>query len=738
MPGTWFTSSNSSSVMGSSISGIPLPDTSGDIAQTFYLDPLSVLNSRYAFLTGIDLYFYGKPNFNGVVGTSGIPKPGVTITIVDTKLVNGVQVPDLDSPIKYSVIRKEWDEINVSTTGNAVTTFEFPRVPLETDFTYGIVVKFDGFDKGYSLWRNRGGETYNNITSPNITKGALDGYFFVLTNGTNLTTQADTDLKFALRVAKFQTTPTTYKVVNRNIEKLVYRANTMVGAFLPGEPVFANTGPVSGQTVAITAGNTVVVGTSTLFTSNFTVNGHIVIQSGNNSMVRKIVSISNNTLMTVYPGLATTNAAANYLITPVAYLYDHYPYGNTIVLSASTSNTTYNFSPNTTSNTIVGSVTGSRVTITSLESTKIDEFASDFKIFEPPGTSTNTAVYLANTTFSTVPTSYPVPMTNSGTKKRFNAFPALLFSRTSEVTQGNGSVGTLTNSKSVNFELTFKSDNPYASPHLDEEELKFHVYTRYVSNDLTNEHLSNGKAVSKYVTRTVTLAEGHDSEDMIVFVDAFRPQGTDVILYAKFFNPADPEAFQNKNWTRLEQTTPAITYSNKDNLNDLVEIRYGLPKYPIYDWNTKASGNTIQGSFSVAGTTNTIFTSTVAQVNNVTANGVQAGDLVRVYNPLFPNNSLISVVTTCNTTSMTLATTVSTANARTTEFVTSGMRAEKVEYKNTAYNNYVANGVVRYHNSSMAAFDTYRLFALKIVLTGTPGGVVYPYVDNIRGIAVSI
>ena len=95
MPGTWLTTSNTTDIMSTSVSGIPLPDTAGDLAQTFYLDPLSVLNSRYAFLTSIDLYFYEKPNHNKVVSTSGIPKPGVTVTICDTKLLNSKKIREV-------------------------------------------------------------------------------------------------------------------------------------------------------------------------------------------------------------------------------------------------------------------------------------------------------------------------------------------------------------------------------------------------------------------------------------------------------------------------------------------------------------------------------------------------------------------------------------------------------------------------------------------------------------------
>jgi hypothetical protein len=105
---------------------------------------------------------------------------------------------------------------------------------------------------------------------------------------------------------------------------------------------------------------------------------------------------------------------------------------------------------------------------------------------------------------------------------------------------------------------------------------------------------------------------------------------------------------------------------------------------------------------------------------------------------LFPNNSLVAVVTASNTTTLSIDTTLLNANTRLAEFVTSGLKVEKVTYKNQAFNNYLANNVIRYYNSQMAAFDTYKTFAFKVVLTGDEGSSVYPCVDDIRGIAVSV
>jgi hypothetical protein len=69
----------------------------------------------------------------------------------------------------------------------------------------------------------------------------------------------------------------------------------------------------SDGTVAVTSGNTTLVGTATVFQSQFVANDLIRVNvGGGNFHVRRVVSIANNTRMTLDTSIATTNAAANY------------------------------------------------------------------------------------------------------------------------------------------------------------------------------------------------------------------------------------------------------------------------------------------------------------------------------------------------------------------------------------------------------------------------------------------
>lgn len=738
----------------------------GDLAQTFFVDYKAVNSAKTINLTSIDLYFRTKPTTSST--SSGLANPGVTLYICETKLQEGLQVPDLQTPVAYGRSRREFSQINTSLNGATATNFTFTRTPLNTNKTYALVIKFDGFDTGFTLWRNKGNEGYDGIAgqeadaaainlqdgtsttvnqgsnSPNMTKGALDGYFFVLTSGLVATPQLDVDLKFKVNIATYSTSSnTTYSFVNRSYEMIPYVSTSLTGAFIGGEYVFANSTIPSGQTINISTTSANVVGTGTTFLTTYTANSLIVLKSGDTHAIRKITSITSDTQLVLDHKSPFTNASAQYVVGAIGKVDQFVPDSNMVILVGATSNATHNFIVNASSDTIVGVTSNTTATIDNnldypVEESKlaelgaflVDEILPELRYTLPSGTTANTTVKFADINYDTSLVEYPVTM---GGKKRFTYYPAFLYSRSDEISYGDGSVGTLNNNKSLNFNVTLSTDNKYSSPHIDEQDLNFFVYQRLINNTLVNEHTNRGNAIAKYISKRVQLAEGQDSEDMKVYAACYRPYGTDVDVYIKFYNEFDPEAFEDKNWTRLDKVTANTTYSSSENLNDFIEIEYAMPKFPIYDYEPATSGTLQSGVFEGTSACN-VLTGTSGTVNT----NIAPDDLVRIYNPLFPNTSLIAVVTASNTTTFTIDTTLQSANTRLNDFIRAGNEVEKVTYKHTAFKNVTANGVVRYYNSQMSAFDGYSSFAVKIILRGTTGSMVYPAVKDIRAIAVTV
>jgi len=103
------------------------------------------------------------------------------------------------------------------------------------------------------------------------------------------------------------------------------------------------------------------------------------------------------------------------------------------------------------------------------------------------------------------------------------------------------------------------------------------VATSYTSTTIaaTERTPDGGLAISRYISKKVVLADGQDAEDLKVFVAAYKPSTTDILVYGKFWNSTDSEAFEEKSWTQL--VTNSNLVSSKVNPNDFIEYVYSIP-----------------------------------------------------------------------------------------------------------------------------------------------------------------
>jgi hypothetical protein len=716
-----------------------------DFAQTFLIDSKAVSDSPYVFLSKLHLYFKSKPEVatSNRTNTGGVSSnPGATVYICETDNVNNIAVPNLNSYVAYGRARVEYDSIITSTTGQDSTVFEFKiPAPIATDKFYAFVVKFDNGDTQFSLWRNKAGETFNEAQSSPVTKGALDGQFFVLTNGDSLAPLIDTDLKFNLIATLFNTNPSTYSIVNKNLEFLTFFKDSLNGKFIGGESVFCNTGYVSAQTVSITANTYTVTGTNTKFLTNFVVGDNIVISSGSKNIIRKISSVVSDIELVLNSAVPVTNGAANYLIAPTARVYDYNKQKGFVVLTGSTANSTFNFSPSSTSNTLVGEQSNASVTIATVENFPVNQYLSEFKILTPPGTTTNTYVNFANSSYITVETDTEI---RQFAKTNFNSFIAYVASRTNEVAYPSG----LVNGKSVNFTITFDTDNPFLSPVLDEEDLIFHSTSVYSDSYYAGEEIpGNGTTAAKYIGKTVNLANNSIAEDIKVYVTAYRPIDTEVQVYVKFYNDEDSDNLEDKSWTRLINQSPANLYSSIENENDFVELEYGLSSFPMSSYDDSVSGISVPGAYTFYFGSDVNSGKTLFGTQNLNADILKPGDIIRIFNPLFPQQSIISEVEGVFNNDIRITTDIGyfVAGSDQTDynvslgvFDTGGLNVERVLYPGMAFKDFLNSGVLTYHNSGLSRISGYTAFKVKIVLASSSSTGYYPIVDDIRAIALSV
>lgn len=81
-----------------------------------------------------------------------------------------------------------------------------------------------------------------------------------------------------------------------------------------------------------------------------------------------------------------------------------------------------------------------------------------------------------------------------------------------------------------------------------------------------------GTAVSKYVTKKISLDTSNESGDLNVFLTAYRPVGTDIHAYYKIQNNDDTQVFEDGNWQLMTmiRNTSALYSSNREDLYEYV------------------------------------------------------------------------------------------------------------------------------------------------------------------------
>jgi len=240
----------------------------------------------------------------------------------------------------------------------------------------------------------------------------------------------------------------------------------------------------------------------------------------------------------------------------------------------------------------------------------------------------------------------PAPVTTDNYVKIFKssqisdlAIQPILPSRSNQfiIRYANGSstntdiIGTdYSNAAVLLFDLS--SNSEFNAPFFDPDIVHTHYSKYIVNNDYSKEETNYGNAYAKHVTSKVNFSEGRMAEDILVYLTAYRPANTDLKVYARIHNSADPDSFDDKDWTLLEQIDGIGVYSSTTNPADFIEYTYNFTQYP----NTSL---TVPGSVAVK-TGNDVITGTGTNFSNTIA----ANDLIKVYSPLFPNNYVICVV----------------------------------------------------------------------------------------------
>lgn len=293
---------------------------------------------------------------------------------------------------------------------------------------------------------------------------------------------------------------------------------------------------------------------------------------------------------------------------------------------------------------------------------------------------------------------------------------AFILSKSNEVQQSN--LYTIENkSESINVNFTSSSNNSYSSASIDLSNPDTFVVTYQINNTLSGENTDAGMAASKYISNKISL--GKLAQDFTVLITGNIPAGTSVVPFAKLYNSSDSDSFNDKQWTLLP-VAAGTTALNSPDSNTQISLTFGIPSAPD-------SYYTANGTVTLSSGSNTIIGSST---NFGTEIGV--GNVVKIWDPLFPNNFAVSLVTEVNsTTSLQLAD--SFANTNITK---AGMKLDLVANPLLGFINPQNYNVVRYYNSVLSPEDGFDTCQVKLVLLSTSKSST-PVVTSLSAIGVS-
>jgi hypothetical protein len=83
---------------------------------------------------------------------------------------------------------------------------------------------------------------------------------------------------------------------------------------------------------------------------------------------------------------------------------------------------------------------------------------------------------------------------------------------------------------------------------------------------------SGGNSNVRYITRKINLADGFDSGDLRVYLTAYKPSNSNILVYYKLLSISDPDVFEDKNYQLMAQLDNANFVST--NYNDYREIKF--------------------------------------------------------------------------------------------------------------------------------------------------------------------
>lgn len=666
------------------------------IAQSIFIGSDGLKESDGVFVTGVNLYFESKD-----------PTLGVTVEM--RTMDNGVPTTTV---LPFGRVRLTPSEVNISSDGTAITQATFPSpVFLAADFNYAICIVPDGNSPNYRVHTSVVGQT-DILSGSVITRNWGSGDLFTSTNGSTWVPIPNEFLKFDLRVARFKNRVGGVRLVNRDFEYIVPDHNYTSGYFEQGEyafqlsaNLFANGSNVGTVVTTNTSSYIVTTGNTNPGFSSLNSNSVIVVSNGSVYDVLFVNSISSNTSMTVknLPKFSSTTASIQNTPVGKVYLYDPKQYDLTLVDSTARSGFVF-----TQNSVVIGVNSKANTRIQMLRDRVINRFNPYLYTTSVSGTSVR--LDMSNVTWG--PSSYdstPYKTYDLSNITYIVDKEIVVASRSNEITKNSGN-------KSLVANVVMTTTNGRISPVIDLQSSSILGYRNIIDNSANNENTRNGTAKNKYISKTITLDSSLESDELIVYLTAYKPANTYIKVYGKFLSATDSDTIDAKEWTLLEQVGGQNLYSDPVDMNDVKEYQYKIPTSPPST--PKVGVLTIQNANATIVGLNTTFTTDLA-----------VNDLIKVYGDGTKTSFQIAKVNSiANNTQLVLDNTITLASSVSAIY-------EKIDLPKSAFINSQNGNVLRYYGSDGSIHDSFISYAIKIIpLSDTT--YLTPRIHDVRAIAV--
>jgi hypothetical protein len=484
--------------------------------------------------------------------------------------------PDTNSILPFSQVHMPMANVSVSNTGTVGTSFFFESpVFMQNGQQYALVIAPDSDDPDYQVWTANIGDVDVSTGLQMFSQPGVGGTAFYGATATAWTALQTEYVKFKLFVSNFTSTGGDAYFNNANTDYLsIYNVS------------YPNT-------------------------ASQVLPGDIVFAAGN-STVSTIDSAANAVVFYIDPNneeLHMGSSSGTF-------------FGTSFIQFHRFANSSLASSPNTSTLVATAQVSG-------LLNPVVDSIVGNFATIAPAGTSVTfeysgtSNTYELDTGFQPISVGYE---TNLYDKERIVAG----YSNEKQFMAG---------AKSMTIHARMTTDSQFLSPVIDMVKNKQLVIENLVDplGFDYNEFFSTGNEKSKYVSVPVTLATGQDSQDIQILLTAYRPPGTDVLVYVKFKNSYDPDPISAKTWTPLINQTPDF-YSNPANPSSFNDYTFstahnyssiattGTITSPNNSVNVSGNGTRFENELAVGWFINMLgnstFTESARQITSISSNSV--------------------------------------------------------------------------------------------------------------------